>query len=133
MDAEVLKKRSKQLALKGIRLFQELPRTTEARILGKQFLRSITSVAANYRAACRARSQAEFFAKLSIVVEEADETLLWLELLIEANIVNEATIQPLYKEAQELLYIFSASRKTVKNNLKAHKSSSRSSTQSINE
>ena len=123
MDAEVLKKRSKQLALKGIRLFQELPQTTEARILGKQLLRSITSVAANYRAACRARSQAEFFSKLSIVVEEADETLLWLDLLIEANIVNEATIQSLYKEAQELLYIFSASRKTVKNNLKTKKSS----------
>lgn len=121
MDAEVLKKRSKQLALKGIRLFQQLPRTEEAKILGKQFLRAITSVAANYRAACRARSQAEFFAKLSIVVEEADETLLWLELFIEANIVNEATIQPLYKEAQELLYIFSASRKTVKNSLKVKK------------
>ena len=121
MDAEVLKKRSKQLALKGIRLFQQLPRTEEASILGKQLLRSATSIAANYRAACRARSQAEFFAKLSIVVEEADETLFWLELFVEAGIVGETTIQPIYKEAQELLYIFSSSRKTVKTNLEAKK------------
>ena len=90
MDAEVLKKRSKQLALKGIRLFQQLLRTEEAKTLGKQFLHSATSIAANYRAACRARSQSEFCAKLSIVVEEADEALLWLELFIEADIINEA-------------------------------------------
>ena len=78
---EVLKQRTKDFALRIIRLFQALPKTDEARIIGKQLLRSTTSVASNYRAACRARSDAEFFSKISIVVEEADETLFWLELL----------------------------------------------------
>lgn len=121
MNAASLRMRSKQFALRIIQLFRQLPKTDDARIIGKQLLRSATSVGANYRAACRARSQAEFFSKMSIVVEEADETLFWLELLTEAGIVSEANNQPIYKEAQELLFIFSASRKTAKINLKLKK------------
>lgn len=84
---EAFKKRTKRLSLRIIKLFQALPKTDEARIIGKQMIRSATSVAANYRAACRSRSDAKFFSKISIVVEEADETLLWLEILEESKIV----------------------------------------------
>lgn len=85
---EAFKRRTKLLSLRIIKLFQALPKTDEARIIGKQLLRAATSVAANYRAACRSRSEAEFFSKISIVVEEADETLFWLEILNEAKIVT---------------------------------------------
>ena len=85
---EELRTRTKKFALRIIRLFQKLPRTPEAHILGKQLLRSGTSVGANYRAAGRARSGAEFSAKIGIVLEEADETVFWLECLIEAGIVK---------------------------------------------
>jgi four helix bundle protein len=95
-----------------------LPKSEEAKILGKQFLRSATSVASNYRAACRSRSKPEFYAKICIVVEESDETLFWLELLTESGIVNIENTITLMKEAQELLYIFSASKKSTKKNLK---------------
>ncbi|MGH9789756.1 MAG: four helix bundle protein [Candidatus Acidiferrales bacterium] len=77
--AEELKKRTKQFAIRVIKLFRSLPKTEEARIIGRQLLRSATSVAANYRAVCRARSKPEFIAKLGLVVEEADESALWLE------------------------------------------------------
>ena len=87
--------------------------------MGKQLFRSATSVAANYRAAGRARSKAEFISKLSIVVEEADETLFWLELLEESKLCKNPELK---KEAAELLYIFSASRKTARENLKITKS-----------
>ena len=80
--SEELKKRTKQFAIRIIKLFRSLPRTEEARVIGKQMLRSGTSVAANYRAVCRARSRAEFIAKVGVVVEESDETVLWLELLV---------------------------------------------------
>ena len=120
MNAEGLQIRSKQLSISIIRLFQELPKSEEARLIGRQLLGSSTAVAANYRAACRARSQAEFLAKLSIVVEEVDETLFWLELLTDAGVIMREKVAPLYQTAQELLYIFSSSRKTVKNNLKAN-------------
>jgi four helix bundle protein len=93
--AELLK-RSKQFALRIIKLFQALPKSGESQIIGKQMLKSGTSLAANYRAACRARSKAEFFAKISIVVEETDETLFWLELLIEAKLVPEKKLTSLY-------------------------------------
>jgi four helix bundle protein len=110
--AELLK-RSKQFALRIIKLFQALPKSGESQIIGKQMLKSGTSLAANYRAACRARSKAEFFAKISIVVEETDETLFWLELLIEAKLVPEKKLTSLYKEGGELLSIFSKARKTA--------------------
>ncbi|HTS38610.1 MAG TPA: four helix bundle protein [Candidatus Solibacter sp.] len=108
-----LRERTKQLALRVIRLYRMLPPGEEARILGK-LLRSGTSVGANYRAACRARSKAEFIAKLGIVLEEADETVFWLELLIEAGIGNAERVQPLLKEADELTSIFVSSLCTAK-------------------
>src|ERR1700690_2787194 len=85
-DLEALKARTKDFALRILRLYRSLPRTDEARILGKQLLRSSTSIGANYRAACRGRSRAEFIAKLGIVLEEADETVFWLELLQEGTV-----------------------------------------------
>jgi four helix bundle protein len=117
MDSEQLKLRTKQFALEIIRFFKILNKTDECRILGKQLLRSSTSVAANYRATCRARSKQEFYAKLCIVVEESDETLFWLELINESGIIQNSKIEFLKKEAEELLYIFSSSRKTAKLNL----------------
>ena len=95
-------------------MFQSLPRSEEARVLGKQVLRSATSVAANYRAACRARSKAEFVSKIGLVVEGADETVFWLELLIESEIMPETKVKELLEEANELLSIFAASQQTVK-------------------
>jgi len=108
---EAFKTRTKQFALRVVRLFQNLPKTEEARIMGKQLLRSSTSVAANYRAVCRARSKAEHFAKLSICVEEADETLFWIEMLREAEIVPSGRIQDLENEAEEILSILAKARK----------------------
>ncbi len=102
---EAFKNRTKVFALAIIRFYQKLPKTNEANIIGKQLLRSSTSVAANYRAACRARSDAEFFSKISIVVEEADESLFWLELLQESGISNSESVHQLLKEAEELVKI----------------------------
>ena len=106
-----LKQRTKLFALRVIKLYQSLPKTSEAQIIGKQLLRSGTSVAANYRAACRARSNAEYYSKISIVIEEADETMFWLEILWEANIVKQELLQNLYKENEEILKIMVVSRK----------------------
>lgn len=112
---EMFKKRTKQMAIKSIRLFQLMPKTEEARIIGKQMLRSASSAAANYRAACRARSQAEFFSKMSIVVEESDETLFWLELIEESAIYNKPELQELQKEVTEILKVVSKARKSLSN------------------
>lgn len=114
MKPEELKRRTKYFALRIIRVFKGLPRTDEARVLGKQLLRSGTSVAANYRAVCRARSKSEFIAKLRIVVEEIDETVLWLELLIESEILPATRLDDLLQEANELLAIFTTSQLTAK-------------------
>ena len=108
-----MQKRTKDFALRSIRLFQALPKTDEARIIGKQYLRSSTSMAANYRAVCRARSQAEFFAKFSIVVEETDESLFWLEIMIEADILPKPKLAGLMAEITELLAIFASARKNT--------------------
>ncbi len=108
-----MQRRTKDMALRVIRLFQSLPKTDEARIISRQLLRSATSVTANYRAVCHARSQAEYFAKLSLVVEEADETLFWMELLVEADIVSTTKIQNLMTELMELLANFSIARKNT--------------------
>ena len=110
-----LRLRTKQFALRIIRLWRTLPSSEEARILGKQLLRCGTSVGANYRAACRARSKAEFIAKIGIVLEEADEAVFWLELLIEVGIGSHDKVQELAKEADELTSIFVASLCTAKN------------------
>ena len=114
MRAKELQARMKSFALRIIRMFRSLPKTEEARILGRQVLRSGTSVAANYRAACRARSKAEFVAKLGVVVEEADETVFWLELLVESGIVAREKLADLLEEADELLAIVAASRRTAR-------------------
>ncbi len=97
--SETFKRRLKQFVLRIIKLYQFLPKSGEAQIVGKQLLRSATSVAANYRAACRARSGKEFYSKLSIVVEEADETLFWLELLTEAEFFLQEKLIPITAEA----------------------------------
>ena len=106
---------TKQLALRSVKLFQSLPKTEEARILGKQFLRSATSVGANYRAACRARSKAEYFAKLSICVEEADEVVYWLELIEEAGIFTSEKLEPLKTDFGRVLAILAKARKSASN------------------
>ena len=108
---EELKERTKLFALRVINLYKSLPKTTEAQIIGKQLLRSATSLASNYRAACRARSNAEYFSKISIVIEETDETMFWTEILWEANIVKQNLLQSLYKENEEILKIMAVSRK----------------------
>ena len=127
VNAEELKGRTKAFALRVINLFRALPDAVEAQIIGKQLLRSATSLAANYRAACVSRSRKEFLAKLSIVVEEADEALFWLEILGEATILPKEKLVSISDELQELLFIFSASRKTAKNNLSRSANTSKSS------
>ena len=112
--AEELRQRTKEFALRIVGLARALPPSDVGRHLGRQVLRAGTSVAANYRAACRGRSRAEFVAKLGIAVEEADETVFWLGLLADAQVVPRRRLQPLLDEARELLFILSASRKTAK-------------------
>jgi four helix bundle protein len=114
MIPEILRDRTKAFAVRVVRLYQALPTRTDAQILGKQLVRSGTSVAANYRAACRARSRAEFAAKIGIVLEEADETAFWLEMLVDAKIVQQSKLCDLVREARELTAIFSASRETAR-------------------
>jgi four helix bundle protein len=111
--AEMFKKRTKKFVVDDIKFYRTLPKTEEAKIIGRQLLRSSSSVGANYRAACRARSKAEFHSKLSTVVEEADESAFWMEVLIEAEITKPADLALLLDEANQILKITSASRKTV--------------------
>ena len=113
-QAEQLKERTKQFAIRIVKLFRSLPKTEEARVIGRQLLRSGTSVAANYRAVCRARSKAEFVAKMGVVVEEIDETVFWLEMTVESRIVDQRCLDGLVTEANELLAIFAASQRTAK-------------------
>ena len=115
-QAKHLQARTRKLAVRVIKAFVRLPKDDATRIIGRQFLRSGTSSAANYRAACRARSAADFISEISIVAEEADETLFWFELLVEAELVDMKLIEPLMKECEELLRIFSASLATAKRN-----------------
>ena len=114
MTPEELKTRTKAFAVRVIMSVDALPRGLAAQVVGRQLLRSATSVGANYRAACRAQSRAEFAAKLSIVVEEADEALYWLELLHESGLVKPERLADLIREADELVAITLASRKTAK-------------------
>ena len=114
--AKGLQNRTKKFAIEIIHGFTTLPKSEPTRIIGRQFLRSGTSVAANYRAACRARSKAEFIAKLGIVLEEADETLFWLDLLEDSKLVASDAIRPLRLECDELVRIFSSSLATAKSN-----------------
>ena len=111
---EQMKRRTKSFAVRIVRFYRKLPRTDEARVLGRQLLRSGTSVAANYRAVCRAKSQADFISKLGTVVEESDESLLWLELFEEAEVLPVDKLATLKCEAEELLRIFSSSLSTAR-------------------
>jgi four helix bundle protein len=111
---EDLRERTKKFALRIIHLYRALPRSGDAQVIGKQLLRSGTSVAANYRAACRARSRPEFAARIGIVMEEADETLFWLELVSESGILPTSRLEGLLKEARELAAIFTASYGTAR-------------------
>jgi four helix bundle protein len=105
--------RTKQFALRIMKLGGALPKTVQGRAIASQLMRSGTSVAANYRAVCRSRSKAEFIAKLGTVEEEADETAFWLELIIEGDLLTAAQIQPLLTEALELVAMTAASKKTA--------------------
>jgi four helix bundle protein len=114
--AKQLQDRTKQFAVRIIKAFAKLPKDEATRVIGRQFLRSGTSLAANYRAACRARSTADFISKIGIVTEEADETLFWLELLIDSELITTKQVESLMTECEELLKIFSASLATAKQN-----------------
>ena len=113
--AEEIQKRTKKFAIRVILMYKELPKTDDARIIGRQLLKAATSVASNYKAACRARSDNEFYSKLSIVVEEAVESVFWMEILEESNIFK--LDKELYNEANEILSVMSRSRKTLRNRL----------------
>ena len=113
-NADLLKDRTKRFALQVIRLCRTLPRSQETTIISRQLLRSATSVGANYRAVCRARSTADFVSKLGIVLEEADETLFWIELLVESGAAHSEQIASARREANELVSIFVASLRTAK-------------------
>ena len=115
--ADEFKNRTKKFAVDIIKYSKNFSKNEESYIVKKQLIRSATSVAANYRAVCRARFDAEFFAKLCIVVEEADETLFWLEIIVDAEIYNIELTTPLIKEANEIVKIVSKSRKTIKNKM----------------
>ena len=116
MDQSELKRRTKAFAVKIVRLFESLPQKRTTYVLGRQLLRCGTSVGANYRSACRAKSTADFVAKMGIVEEEIDETMYWLELFIEAGIVKAEEVEAILKEANELLAIVVASIKTARKN-----------------
>ena len=110
---ENLKKRTKEFVVRSTKLYRSLPKTGEARIFGDQFLRAAASVGSNYRASCRARSQNEFFSKISIVVEEADEVLFWLEIMMDTGIFSTKKVMPLYNEGSEILSIVAKARSNV--------------------
>ena len=114
MTPNELKARTKRFAVDVIRLCRELPTTLDGRTVGGQMIRSGTAVGANYRASCRARSRAEWMAKLGVVEEEADETLYWLEVAVDAELISALRAKALIKEADELTAIFVASLKTAK-------------------
>jgi four helix bundle protein len=119
MTPKDLRARTKKFAVDVIHLCREMPPTIDGKEIGRQLLRAGTSVAANYRGACRGRSHAEFVAKLGIVLEESDETLFWLEIIVESNLKPVARVEKLMNEAGQLTAIFAASLKTAKRNGRA--------------
>ena len=114
MEANDLRNRLKALALRIIKLVQALPRTMVGDVIGRQVLRSGTSVAANYYSACKARSRKDFINKIGIAEEEADETLLWLELVVESKLIEEKRMKNLLQEVDEVISILASSRITAK-------------------
>ncbi|HEX6983608.1 MAG TPA: four helix bundle protein [Balneolaceae bacterium] len=115
--AKQFQERTKAFALAIIQLSRKLPKNREANVISWQILKSGTSVAANYRAACRGRSKKEFVAKIGIVVEEADETVFWLEMIRDANLLQAKFIEPLLKEGKEILAIVVKSKQTATKSL----------------
>ena len=113
MTTDELKQRTKNFAVRVTRLVDALPNAVKGRAIANQIIRSATSVAANYRAACRARSRAEFIAKIGVVKEEADETAFWLELIVDTDVCGQSQTEPLLNEAGELVAIMAASRKSA--------------------
>ena len=111
--AEAFKKRTKKFAIDIIKLSKSFPKSTEGYILSKQLIRAATSIASNYRAVCRARSDAEFYSKICIVVEEADESVFWLEIITEADILNSEQTKKLLAEANEILSVVASSKRTA--------------------
>jgi four helix bundle protein len=111
---EELRDRTKAFAIRIVKLYRSLPHTPDSQVVGKQLLRCGTSVAANYRAACRGRSRAEWIAKIGLVVEEADETVFWLEMLSDCGIVASQRCEDILKEARELSAIFTATQHTAR-------------------
>lgn len=109
-----LKTRTKQFALRIIRLFRTLPKSPDAQVIGNQVLRSGTSVGAQYREACRSRSSSEFISKMASSLQELDETAYWLELLVEGDFVTAGKLKPLQDETEQLIAIFVTSIKTAK-------------------
>lgn len=122
MKSGDLKGRTKQFALRAINLTEALPRTRAGDVIGHQLLRSGTSVGANYRSACRARSKPDFISKIGISIEEADESLYWMELIVEAKLLNETRLREIMKEADELIAILTASSKTAQRTLRNQQS-----------
>jgi four helix bundle protein len=116
MDKQELLARTKAFALRSLKLVDHLPRTMSGRAIGNQFVRSATSIGANYRAACRSRSRAEFAAKLGVVAEEADESVYRLELVRESKLLPDSKIGALLAEANELTAIFTSARRTSTKN-----------------
>jgi four helix bundle protein len=114
MDEKTFLARTKRLALQVIELTEALPRSRSAEVIGRQLLRSGTSIGANYRAACRGKSVADVINKLAIVEEEADETLYWLELLVESGAISDDRIRPIYTETNEIVAMTVASKRTLK-------------------
>ena len=113
MNREALTERTKEFAHRCVKLAMALPETALGKHIRGQAIRCSTSVAANYRATCLSQSKASFVAKISIVLEEADETAFWLEFIIDENLLNENLVKPLLQEAGELTAIFASSRKTA--------------------
>lgn len=116
MTKDELKNRTKEFGKRIINMVNALPSNKAANVISYQIIRSATSVGANYRAACRARSTAEFISKINIVMEEADETLYWLELLVETNLMKQKLMEELFVEANELTAIFASTLKTLRKN-----------------
>lgn len=118
MDPEEMKERTMQYALRIIKLVQSLGRSAEAEVIGRQLLKAGTSVAANYRAACRARSRNEFIAKMGIVEEEADESLFWLEVLARSGMLKTSRLEDLMSEGNEIVAMTVRSKQTARRNRK---------------
>ena len=114
MDANEMKRRTRRYALAIVRLVEGLPKTKTAAVIGNQLLRCGTSVGANYRASCRARSQADFIAKMGIVEEEADESMYWMELLVDAGLANKGDVNELMSEANQIVAMVVSSIKTAR-------------------